>query len=71
VAGAQIRAFRMRAGLTLDALGKRLGLTRQGVQRIEAGEVASSIDRYEEIARALGVPLRDLLPDKRRRRRAA
>lgn len=62
VAGAAIKALRVNRKWSLAALGLRVGMTRQGVQRVEAGLVRSSIDRYEAFANALGVSLASLFP---------
>jgi transcriptional regulator with XRE-family HTH domain len=67
VAGEQIRAFRRVRGWSLETLAGRVGLTRKGLSKIERGDVSSAVDRYERIARALGVPLADLFVGKPRK----
>jgi transcriptional regulator with XRE-family HTH domain len=62
VVGAQIRAIRMRKGWTLEKLGRRVGITRKGMSRIELGG-STTTDRLEAIARELGVSVGDLLPE--------
>jgi transcriptional regulator with XRE-family HTH domain len=52
-------------------LASRVGLTRKGLSKIERGDVSSAVDRYERIARALGVPLADLFVGPPRRARAS
>lgn len=55
--GAQIRAIRLRRDMSLAQVGVKAGLSRQGVQRIEAGEVSTPVGTLERIAGALGVPV--------------
>lgn len=69
--GAQIRALRERKAWTLADLGNKVGLSKQGVCRIERGEVGSPPSQYDRIARALGASFADLLPTRRNLRRAA
>lgn len=59
--GAQIRALRMRKGWSLEKLGRRVGITRKGMSRIELGG-PTTMSRLDAIARELGVSVSDLLP---------
>jgi transcriptional regulator with XRE-family HTH domain len=63
VAGAQIRALRMKRKWSLARLGQEVGLTRQAVLRIEQGKVAPPLSRYDDFARALGVPRSAIVSD--------
>lgn len=63
VAGAQIKALRTKRGWSLADLAARTGLTRQAIHRLEHGAMGSPLSRYEEIAKALDVPLSALLSD--------
>jgi transcriptional regulator with XRE-family HTH domain len=59
--GAQMRALRIRRGWSLAQLGEQVQLTRQGVQRIEAGEVGSPLSTLDRIATALGSTIPEML----------
>ncbi|MFB7711566.1 MULTISPECIES: helix-turn-helix domain-containing protein [unclassified Streptomyces] len=59
--GDRIRAARIHANLTQEALAERAGIDRKTVNRIEQGANAALIDHLLLIADALGVPLRDLV----------
>lgn len=61
--GAAIRALRMRKAWSLAELGRRVGRSRQYVNRVENGSMAPPISVYADFARALGVTLADLLPE--------
>ncbi|MGY0711342.1 helix-turn-helix domain-containing protein [Azospirillum argentinense] len=56
-----IRSFRLRQGLSVDALAKLSGNSRAELTAIEAGRGPSSIDFLWTIARALDVPFSSLL----------
>lgn len=57
VLGANIRAMRERAGLTVTALAQRAELTKGGLSKIETGRASPPISTLMRIADALGVPL--------------
>lgn len=59
--GDRIRAARLHANLTQEALGERAGLDRQAINRIEQGHASPLLDNLVRIADALDVPLRDLV----------
>lgn len=40
--------------MSLDQVGRRVGLGKTGVQAIESGRSGASLDRYEEIAAVVG-----------------
>jgi phage repressor protein C with HTH and peptisase S24 domain len=57
----RVREHRKRAGLTLDGLGARIGLSASQVSRLESGEHRLTADKISEIARALGIAPADLI----------
>ena len=58
--GAQVRAVRVRRGLSQDALGSASGLHRSYVGGIEPGEPNPSLTNIARLADALDVPLGEL-----------
>lgn len=67
--GKRIRHFRTRAGLTLDALGERVGAVGSQLSLIENGRREPRLSLLQAIARELGVETTELLspepPDRR------
>ncbi|MET7391717.1 helix-turn-helix domain-containing protein [Streptomyces sp. NPDC005529] len=61
IIGEQIRAIRRAAHITQEALAERCGMDRQAINRIEVGHQAAYVDSLIRIARALDVPLSDLV----------
>jgi transcriptional regulator with XRE-family HTH domain len=59
--GARLRAERMRAGLSLRELARRLGLTASAVSQFETGKSKPSVGTLFEIVELLGVSLDDML----------
>ncbi|MFZ3593625.1 helix-turn-helix domain-containing protein [Streptomyces sp. BH104] len=59
--GDRIRAERERQKVTQEGLAELADLDRKTVNRIEQGAYSTLIDHLIRIARALGVPLRDLV----------
>ena|ERR1051325_2384816 len=55
--GQNIRLHRERCGLTQTDLGRRVGVTKQQIQKYELGVNRLSPDRLNQIALVLGVPL--------------
>lgn len=55
-----IRPRRIAAGLSLETLGARLGVTRQCVSRWETGAAVPSAGDLPQIAGALGCSIEDL-----------
>lgn len=67
--GKRIRYFRVNAGLTLDALGDRVGVVGSQLSLIENGKREPRLSLLQAIARELGIDPSDLLrqepPDRR------
>jgi transcriptional regulator with XRE-family HTH domain len=59
--GAQIRKRRLKAGLSMEALGTPF-VTRAGVSQIELGKSAPSYRVLVHFSRRLGVSVRRLIP---------
>lgn len=59
--GETIRAARLRASLTQEKVALAAEIDRPSVVRIEAGQQAPTLDTLIRLARAIGVPLRDLV----------
>ena len=57
-----LRRHRNAAGLSLAALGARIGLRRQHVHRYETGEVRPRYERMQAIAAILGVGVGEIWP---------
>ena len=61
VFAANVRRLRDERGLSQEGLAERADLHRTYVGSVERGERNVSIDNMEQIAAALGVPLREML----------
>ncbi len=61
--GKRIRAERKRAGLTQEAVAEKAELHPNYFGRVERGEEHVSLKALRQIARALGVRVRDLVAD--------
>ncbi|PZO03839.1 MAG: transcriptional regulator [Alphaproteobacteria bacterium] len=61
--GERLRALRRAARLTQTALGNRIGVTFQQVQKYENGSNRMSASRLWLVARCLGVPVSALFSD--------
>jgi len=59
--GETIRAARLHASLTQEAVALAAEIDRPSVVRIEAGQQSPTLDTLIRLARAIGVPLRDLV----------
>ncbi len=55
--GSRLRLLRMQAGLSQEALGNRLGLTFQQVQKYEKGQNRIGASRLFQLSRILHVPV--------------
>jgi len=58
-----LKQAREQAGLTQIELAERVGCDQSVISRIESGQRALTLDRLKSIAKALGVPLAQLLAD--------
>lgn len=61
--GTRIRAVRATRRLSQERLGELSGTDRQTINRIEQGHVSTRIDTLLRIARALDMPLAELVRD--------
>ncbi|MDJ1131240.1 helix-turn-helix transcriptional regulator [Streptomyces iconiensis] len=61
--GRRVRDARLWANLTQEGLAEAIGAERRTVVRIELGITSPPLDRLLYIARALGIPPADLMPD--------
>ena len=62
--GEKIAALRREKGLSQEALGEKLGLSRQAVSKWEADQAVPTMDNLVELSRLFGVPVDTLLrPD--------
>lgn len=59
-----IRLYRYRLGISQEKLAELCGLHRTYIGAVERAERNVSADSMEKIARALGLPLPELLPDR-------
>ena len=59
----RIRMLRRAAEMSQGALGKKLGVTFQQVQKYERGANRVTIGRLVEISKTLGEPMSAFLPD--------
>lgn len=59
--GRRIREARTTKGLSQAALAKRAGITREYVNKLEAGRYDPTVGVLRRIAKALGVPILTLL----------
>lgn len=62
--GGRIREVREAANLSQEQLGELAGLHRKTISRIETGYTTLTVDQLLDVADALGVSPRDLLPDR-------
>ncbi|MSU57646.1 MAG: XRE family transcriptional regulator [Pedosphaera sp.] len=63
VLGDRLRSYRQRAELTQEKLAERAGLSVVFISLLENGWRTISVDRLIRIAKALKVPVADLLRD--------
>lgn len=59
--GDRIRAARLHANLTQEAVALAAGTDRPSVVRIEQGQQSPTLDTLIRLAAAIGVPVRDLV----------
>lgn len=58
----RLRSARLAAGLTMEQLGDRLGLTRSSIYRYERGQSSINAVCLWALASAIGVEPADLMP---------
>lgn len=68
--GEKIAALRREHKLSQEALGEKLGLSRQAVSKWEADQAVPTMDNLMELSRLFGVPVDTLLRPLRRRTKA-
>lgn len=60
---ARVRAERARRGLSQEELAEQSGLSRMHISAVERARVSITVTALDQIARALDVPIRTLLPE--------
>ena len=63
VLGEKIRCERIKAGLTQEQLAEKANLARNYIGNIERAEYKVTVETLAQIAKALGVHLRDLVSE--------
>ena len=61
--GAAVRAARQTAELTQEELADRVGRHADTISLIERGRTLPTLDLFVDLAKALEVPISDMLPD--------
>ena len=61
--GGQIKALRLAAGISMEKLGERVGITFQQVQKYESGTNRVSASRLFAICGAIGVRVEAVFPE--------
>ena len=61
IVGARFKVARVRAGLSVATTAERAGLKPARLRKIEAGKSAPRLTEMIELAKVVGLPLRDLL----------
>ena len=59
-----LQELRVKAGLTQKELAIRVGCAQSEISRIEHGERSISVDRLQQLAEALNVPVATLLGER-------
>ena len=65
--GENIRKIRKHAGITLDALAEKVGITKSALSKIETGKTSTPIATLLRIAKALAVDITNFLLSRERR----
>jgi transcriptional regulator with XRE-family HTH domain len=60
--GRHLKVLRVKAGLSQEQLAERAGMHRTTIGRLERGQSGLSLDRLPDLAAALEVEPRDLIP---------
>ena len=61
--GEKIKARRKELGMTTEELGNAIGVQRSAISKYEKDKIDIKSERLQQIAKALLVPVVDLLPD--------
>ena len=56
-----LKRLRVRKGLSQDALARKADITREYVNKLEAGRYDPTVGVLKRLAKALGVPVTELL----------
>jgi len=59
--GRRLKALRVAKDLSRQALAAKAGLSREYIRKLEAGEYDPTVGTLQKIAKALGVPVTELL----------
>ncbi|GHT18305.1 hypothetical protein FACS1894189_6040 [Planctomycetales bacterium] len=60
----RLKKLREKAGMSVEELAEKSGIPAQTIYNWEQGRSAASIDRFSQLADAIGVKIRNLLPEK-------
>lgn len=60
--GTKIREIRKAKGISQEQLALLTGIDRSYLGRIERGEVSVTVEKLDQIAKMLGINIKDLLP---------
>jgi transcriptional regulator with XRE-family HTH domain len=60
--GRRLKLLRLEHGLTQQQLAEAAGFDRTFIGKLERGESGVNVDRLGDLARALGLTVRDLIP---------
>lgn len=58
-----LKWYRLYHGLSMEAMGKRIGRSREWVNRIESGGRTNRLDALEQVAQGLDTRIRDLVDE--------
>ena len=67
IVGTNIRTLREKSPKSVEELAAQIGVHRTYWYLLEKGKVNFTIDKLEEVARALGVTVRDLVTERKRK----
>jgi transcriptional regulator with XRE-family HTH domain len=59
--GSRVKAARLQAGLSQDALADRIGRTPESISNIERGQQLPALDTLLDLAQILHIPIQELL----------
>jgi transcriptional regulator with XRE-family HTH domain len=60
--GRRLRLLRIERDLTQEEVGKAAGMNRTFIGKLERGQTGMNVDRLDDLAQALGLTPRDLIP---------